>query len=89
MAKRNEHAAAIAPLTKALDLTQGRNQEVLEEWIAAMSAVREVDVEPQHPVDPQGAIDRAIATLDREARGESVPPVNGANLFDGSLTPDR
>ncbi len=36
---------------------------------AAMSAVREVEVETQ-PVDPQGAIDRAIATLDREARGE-------------------
>ncbi|MBK8085420.1 MAG: hypothetical protein IPK28_17225 [Devosia sp.] len=38
---------------------------------AAMSAVREVDLDPQ-PVDPQGAIDRAIATLDREARGEPV-----------------
>ncbi len=37
---------------------------------AAMSAVREVEVE-QQPVDPQGAIDRAIATLDREARGEN------------------
>ena len=36
---------------------------------AAMSAVREVEVETQ-PVDPQGAIDRAIATLDREARGD-------------------
>jgi hypothetical protein len=35
---------------------------------AAMSAVREVELEA--PVDPQGAIDRAIATLDREARGE-------------------
>lgn len=37
---------------------------------AAMSAVREVEVE-QAPADPQGAIDRAIATLDREARGEN------------------
>ncbi len=37
---------------------------------AAMSAVREVEVEPQ-PADPQGAIDRAIATLDREARGDA------------------
>jgi hypothetical protein len=34
-----------------------------------MSAVREVEVEPQ-PADPQDSIDRAIATLDREARGE-------------------
>jgi hypothetical protein len=37
---------------------------------AAMSSVREVEVE-HVPVDPQGAIDRAIATLDREARGEN------------------
>lgn len=36
----------------------------------AMSAVREVEVEA--PVaDPQGTIDRAIAALDREARGEA------------------
>ena len=44
---------------------------------AAMSAVREVEVEPQ-PADPQGAIDRAIATLDREARGDQVSALNGA-----------
>jgi hypothetical protein len=36
---------------------------------AAMSSVREVEVDAQ-PADPQGAIDRAIATLDREARSE-------------------
>lgn len=41
--------------------------------VAAMSAVREVEVEPQPANDPQGAIDRAIATLDREARGETAP----------------
>lgn len=45
--------------------------------VAAMSAVREVEVEPQ-PSDPQGAIDRAIATLDREARGDAEPMVNEA-----------
>ncbi len=39
------------------------------EDLEAMSAVREVEVEHQ-PADPQGAIDRAIATLDREARGD-------------------
>src|SRR5690606_31949685 len=45
---------------------------------AAMSAVREVEVEVEQPaMDPQGAIDRAIATLDREARGESEPTLNG------------
>ena len=38
--------------------------------VAAMAAVREVEVE-QQPADPQGTIDRAIATLDREARGDA------------------
>ena len=39
---------------------------------AAMSAVREVDLDPEldGAVDPQGAIDRAIATLDREAQAD-------------------
>ncbi|RUT34696.1 hypothetical protein EMQ25_01665 [Arsenicitalea aurantiaca] len=37
----------------------------------AMSSVREVEVE-QTNSDPQGAIDRAIAALDREARGEKA-----------------
>ncbi len=41
------------------------------EDVQAMAAVREVEVE--QPADPQGAIDRAIATLDREARGDSRP----------------
>lgn len=43
---------------------------------AAMSSEREVDVhalaQPRSENDPQGAIDRAIETLDREARGEST-----------------
>ena len=42
----------------------------------ALSSVREVELEPgvaEVPAnDPQVAIDRAIATLDREARGETV-----------------
>ncbi|RYE07998.1 MAG: hypothetical protein EOP22_15455 [Hyphomicrobiales bacterium] len=41
------------------------------EDVQAMAAVREVEVE--QPADPQGAIDRAIATLDREARGDNRP----------------
>lgn len=47
---------------------------------AAMSAVREVEVEAP-PADPQGAIDRAIATLDREARGDGdlEGPINGVD----------
>ncbi len=56
--------------------------------VAAMSSVREVEVEPPHPVDPQGAIDRAIATLDREARGDSVPPVNSVAANDSDDEPD-
>jgi hypothetical protein len=47
---------------------------------AAMSTEREVEVEPVLTADPQGAIDRAIATLDREARGESEPNINGADM---------
>lgn len=50
---------------------------------AAMSAVREVDVEPQPSSDPQSDIDRAIATLDREARGEKHPePVDDSIELD-------
>ena len=41
------------------------------EDVQAMAAVREVELDRQS--DPQGAIDRAIATLDREARGETRP----------------
>ncbi|SFZ83541.1 hypothetical protein SAMN02983003_1706 [Devosia enhydra] len=49
---------------------------------AAMSSVREVEVEPA-PIDPQGAIDRAIATLDREARGDfDDEPTNGVAYDD-------
>ncbi|WP_404402474.1 hypothetical protein [Pelagibacterium halotolerans] len=41
----------------------------------AMSSVREVEIEANAPEnsDPQSTIDRAIAALDREARGESEP----------------
>ena len=43
----------------------------VDEDLQAMAAVREVEVEQQ--ADPQGAIDRAIATLDRAARGDNQP----------------
>ena len=43
----------------------------------ALSAVREVDVEPD-PREAEGAISRAIETLDREARGEATAPVADA-----------
>jgi hypothetical protein len=42
------------------------------EEVQAMTAVREVEVDAQ-PADPQRTIDRAIATLDREARGDARP----------------
>ncbi len=45
---------------------------------AAMSSVREVDVEPHGDGDPQVAIERAIATLEREARNDGEP-VNGVD----------
>jgi hypothetical protein len=41
---------------------------------AALSAVREVEVEPD-PREAEGAIERAIETLDREARGEVTAPL--------------
>jgi hypothetical protein len=44
----------------------------VDEDVQAMAAIREVEVEQQQ-ADPQGAIDRAIATLDREARGDNRP----------------
>lgn len=40
----------------------------------ALSSVREVEVEPD-PSEAQGAIERAIEALDREARGETATPV--------------
>lgn len=45
----------------------------------AMSSVREVEIEANAPdsSDPQGTIDRAIAALDREARGEAEPEADG------------
>lgn len=62
-AGRNGQAAAARQVSEPMALF---NEPPIA---AAMSAVREVEVETQ-PVDPQGAIDRAIATLDREARGD-------------------
>ena len=46
---------------------------------AAMSSIREVEVEPEPPQDPQTAIERAIATLEREARGDEAG-VNGKSI---------
>lgn len=42
---------------------------------AALSSVREVDLEDSDTREAQGAIERAIETLDREARGEASAPL--------------
>ncbi|MCD7060430.1 hypothetical protein [Pelagibacterium xiamenense] len=55
----------------------------------AMSSVREVEIEANAPesVDPQSAIDRAIAALDREARGEVEP--DGEDTVAGTGATER
>jgi hypothetical protein len=69
-ARNGQAAVARQPVVQPVEFLQE------PKVVAAMSAVREVEVEPQ-PADPQHAIDRAIATLDREARGEAAPlPAN-------------
>ena len=44
----------------------------------ALSSVREVDLEARKadPADAEGVIERAIETLDREARGETLAPIS-------------
>jgi hypothetical protein len=57
----------------------------------AMSAVREVELEqprePEH-ADPQSSIDRAIAALDREARGEGEPGSDEDEAAAAATTPE-
>jgi hypothetical protein len=56
----------------------------------AMSAVREVEVEPSPEVaakEAQVTIERAIATLDREARGETSPLINSADTAPAAPPP--
>lgn len=65
MAKRGEHAAAIQPLGKALDLTKGRNLQVLEEWINAMTAAgreREV-VSAAQKLSPESVTPRIMVAI--------------------------
>ncbi|WP_323014898.1 hypothetical protein, partial [Devosia sp.] len=52
---------------------------------AALSSVREVEVEPD-PNEAQDVIERAIETLDREARGESAPDTD--KQAGGAASPD-
>lgn len=65
---------AVSPIATAR--AQSPLAVVTEPAVApAMSAVREVDLEREVAPDPQSTIDRAIATLDREARGEKSSPM--------------
>jgi len=90
-ARRDAPAAAAAPrLEPARAPAAARQKQIAAQpmtfidpppQIAAMSAVREVELEPEMvPADPQGLIDRAMATLDREARGETLPGAYGNGL---------
>ncbi|QYO76212.1 hypothetical protein [Devosia salina] len=54
----------------------------------ALSSVREVDVEQDDTREAEGAIERAIETLDREARGETTEPLperSGTTQPEGEL----
>lgn len=84
---RRELSAPASRLEPAARGTQTAARQIASEPVglfnpspisAAMSAVREVEVE--QPLTPQDSIDRAIATLDREARGEfeDEPEINGS-----------
>ncbi|OAM73141.1 hypothetical protein [Devosia elaeis] len=60
----------------------------------ALSSVREVDLEGSETREAEGAIERAIETLDREARGEPAEPLPPmppppASLADGMDRPDE
>ena len=72
---------AIEPRRDARGAVAARHVDPMDfdvpEDLAAMAAVREVEVERQ-PADPQRTIDRAIAALESEARGE-VRPGHGDN----------
>jgi tetratricopeptide (TPR) repeat protein len=65
MAKRGEHASAIQPLGKALELTRGRNLLVLEEWINAMTAAgRERDViSAAQKLPPESATPKVMVAI--------------------------
>ncbi len=83
--------AAPRPMSPLVDIhgkplsSHAHDEPVTEDRFGeAMSSVREVDVEPQAQdyatnADPQIAIDRAIAALDREARGEASEDIAPAS----------
>ena len=78
-------AAALAPrIEPMLGSTALASQPVVSEPViiepplpvdTALSSVREVEVEQDDAREAEGAIERAIETLDREARGEPTEPL--------------
>ncbi len=78
-------AAALAPrIEPMLGSTALASQPVVSEPVViepplpvdtALSSVREVEVEQDDAREAEGAIERAIETLDREARGEPTEPL--------------
>ncbi len=85
------------------DVASEAQAEASPEDQTAMSRVREVDVDADAGAaavddgtaaaddgegDPQGAIDRAIEALDREARGETTEPVSETPRGETAVTAD-
>jgi hypothetical protein len=78
-------AAALAPRVEPmLGSTALASQPIISEPVViepplpvdpALSSVREVEVEQDDAREAEGAIERAIETLDREARGEATEPL--------------
>ncbi len=78
-------AAALAPrIEPMLGSTALASQPIVSEPVViepplpvdtALSSVREVEVEQDDAREAEGAIERAIETLDREARGEATEPL--------------
>ena len=79
--RANGHDAALEearPAGRQSQLRQPQAPIALGRNGQALSTVREVEVEPAGDADPQVAIERAIAALEREARGEESDSLDGA-----------
>lgn len=93
----SDASSAEAAMAIAAASTETINGAATAPSSQAMSAEREVEVEPlaasKNENDPQDTIDRAIETLDREARGESTGKVTSDsalaedNILPGDMAP--
>ena len=94
--ENNRTAPAIEPVLASTALPQQPLAEpvIIEPPLSvepALSSVREVDLEGNDTREAEGAIERAIETLDREARGEAAEPLPAMPPPPSSLTdgPER